>query len=288
MPKLNKILSMKKSAENYINQGRNYFKKFEYAEAMKCYTMALELKPDDDNVYVLRAYCKRRFKDHAGVLEDYSTAIKINPKNILALYERAHCKEKLGDIKGALEDSIKMTKIDPNSILGFSTAGYFYFKNNNEKASKRMRLRAREITPMSSRDFYFRAIDKSSDKKYAEAIKDFTISLEMKLSDACSSLEFRADCKEKMSKYDEAIEDYIKAIELSPDSFFYYNYYYKIAKCKEKLNDFDGALECYSKSIQYDPKYYWAYEKRGKLKIKLGQIEEGNADIQKSIILNKK
>ena len=287
MPKLNKILSMQKLAEKYVDEGRKYFKKFEYAKAMKCYNMALELKPDDDNLYILRAYCKRRFKDHAGALEDFSTAIKINPKNILALNKRASYKEKLGDFNGALKDIIKTIEIDSKSIIGHSLASYYYYRLNNKKEARLMDLKAKDITPMSSMDFSFRAIEKQCDGKFSEALEDFTNSLELGLIDASCSYESRADCKEKMGKYKEAIEDYMRAIELCPHTFFYYYNYYKIAECKENLNDFEGALECYSKSIEYNKTYYRAYEKRGQLKIKLSQIEEGNVDIQKSVLLNK-
>jgi len=275
---------MKKSAEQYIREGWEFKMKGKRKEAIECFTKALELKPHDDNVYALRGFCKYALKEYIEAIHDYSAAIRINPKNSMAYYHRAECKENLGDFKGAVEDCLKMTEIDPNDAFGYSHAAYIYFKLDDEKAERKMRLKSKKITPMTSDDFYHRAIDKKSEKKYSEAIEDLTTAMECHLRGACISAELLGECKEKMGLYNEAIMDYMTAIWINPDDHTNFNYS-RIARCKEILGDLDEALAHYSKAIENSPDYFRTYEERGKLKIKMGRIVEGNADIQKSISL---
>jgi tetratricopeptide (TPR) repeat protein len=278
---------MKKSVEDNIKKGRKFFLQYLYSDAIECFNKAIKLKPNDDNIYILRALCRKKLKDFVGEQEDYSSAIKINSQNKRAYIGRALCREKLKDIKGGLKDSLRVIELDPNSMHGFSIASYFYTLSNNKKASREMDLKARNITPVSAEDYFQYAGYKISEKKYEDAIGYNSTTMEINLHDACLALSDIADCKSNLGKYEEAIKDYLKAIELSPDSSNYYLYYYSIARCNEKYNDFDKALEFYNKSIEYNSSWHLPYRCRGELKIKLGFVEDGNADIQKSALLKK-
>jgi tetratricopeptide (TPR) repeat protein len=275
---------MKKAVEDNFKKGRELYMHHQYAEAMNCYSKAIKLKPSDDNLYFLRGLCKKELKDFAGELEDYSTAININPQNKKAYINRAFCRQKLKDIKGALDDSIKVIEIDPSCMRGFSMASYYYSRNDNKKEGRKTELKATQITPVSAEDYYQYAVYKN---ELTEQIEFTSIAMEMHFHDACSSLVYIADCKTKMGKYEEAMKDYNKAIGLSPDSSRHYLYYYSIARCKERFNYFEEALEFYDKSIEYNSLWFLPVMCRGQLKIKLGRIEEGNADIQKYHLLRK-
>ncbi len=53
---------------------------------------AIELNPDFDEAYLLRAEEKRKLKDFSGAISDFSKAINLNPNNAKAYHERAKIK----------------------------------------------------------------------------------------------------------------------------------------------------------------------------------------------------
>ena len=65
---------------------------------------ALELNPNDSNVYVMRGIMRSELGDNDGALADFEYALKLNPKNSSAYSMRACIKIAQGDLKSANED----------------------------------------------------------------------------------------------------------------------------------------------------------------------------------------
>lgn len=88
-----------------------------------------------------------------------------------------------------------------------------------------------------------------SQKKFPEAIADFSDALKLKANDS-DIIERRAYAEMQMKDYDKALADYTEAIRLKPDEPKYYQVRAYILQTK---NDFKGALADVNKVLQLDP-----------------------------------
>ena len=82
-----------------------------YEDAIEDYTKAIEIDPNNDLSYELRADAKSELRDYQGAINDYSKAIEINPKKVYLYNYRASAKRILGDNEGADKDDRKAEKI---------------------------------------------------------------------------------------------------------------------------------------------------------------------------------
>lgn len=60
-----------------------------YKGAIEDFTQALELTPDDVNLFLNRGFIKSLSGDEEGAVEDYSKSIVYNPKNASAWFNQA-------------------------------------------------------------------------------------------------------------------------------------------------------------------------------------------------------
>jgi tetratricopeptide (TPR) repeat protein len=76
--------------------------------------------------------------------------------------------------------------------------------------------------------------------------------------------------------------DYNQAIKLSPTYAFAYN---DRGIVKEKKGDLEGAIADYTQAIKVNPKYAAAYRNRGDAKRKKGDLDGASADFSRAIKL---
>ncbi|MEZ5924912.1 MAG: tetratricopeptide repeat protein [Hyphomicrobiaceae bacterium] len=83
--------------------------------------------------------------------------------------------------------------------------------------------------------------------------------------------------------YDQAIKDLDEAIQLNPKSASAYNHRGLILR---KKGDLGKAIEDYSMAIQINPVYALAYSNRGHVQEALGKREEAIADFRRALMLD--
>lgn len=223
--------------EENMTPAQKYFKKGElcdgmgrYDDALKYYTKAIELEPDNIKYYEKRAEeyltwaeCDDEYYERA--IEDYTKVIESNPKNLNdMLHNRVECYEAIGEFEKAIDDYTAIIESEYPSwtpcYIGRAQL-YMYTKN------------------------------------YNKAIDDYTKCIE-KYSDKISYIEDRAFCYTQIGDYDNAISDYKKFIEMTEDCYpdAYYNLGYVLYKKGYK----DEAKANYDKACQLNPdadyKYY--------------------------------
>ncbi len=74
------------TAEQFLNKGIECVKKGDYDQAILEYTKALELKPNDANIYNMRGNAYHGKGNYDQAILDFSKAIKLNPSDA-ATYE---------------------------------------------------------------------------------------------------------------------------------------------------------------------------------------------------------
>jgi len=228
-------------AEVYVFKGHTEFITEQYRKAVQTYNKAIELKTTDPDVYINKGTALYKLKDYKGAIEAYNIAIKKQPDNAYAYYTRGSSKAKLDDIKGAISDFDKALGLDPNS----------------DKA------------------LYERGLCKALLKDYEGAVMDL---LQVTRIDPKNYLAFAkiGDCCYELKKYKGATEAYDRALKINPNEKMLYMYR---AASKSALQDHYGAMNDYDRAITLDTGYAAAYFNKGLVEIKIGQKEQGCADL---------
>lgn len=122
-------------------------------EAIKDYTISLELNPNFTHIYFYRGIARRE-NSHKGAIEDFNKAIEIDPNNTSAFHCRGISKEKIKDYEGAMADLKKAIEIetDDNNLI-------VYKKSLNE-FNERMRNKLAGINAVKALDKYTEELKK--------------------------------------------------------------------------------------------------------------------------------
>jgi len=113
----------------------------QYQKAIDEYTKAIELKPDDADIYNNRGYAYDRLGQYQRAIEDYNEAIRLNPGLVLTYNNRGNAYHKLWLYNAAREDYDKAISLKPNDPLAYyNYACMFSLQNDATEACKWLQL----------------------------------------------------------------------------------------------------------------------------------------------------
>ena len=98
-------------------QARHALGKFGLAVAD--YDRTIELQPEHFVAHYNRGLLRSFVGDLNRAIEDFDFVISIEPDNTLAIYNRAQLRQQTGDFKGAIEDYSRLIKDYPNFYYGY-------------------------------------------------------------------------------------------------------------------------------------------------------------------------
>jgi tetratricopeptide (TPR) repeat protein len=110
----------------YIGRGIEYINKSEHDLALSDFTEALRLNPQYPNVYVYRGYTYININNYDRALSDFTEALQLNPQYALAYEARGNAHLKKGDYHSAIADCDAALQIDHNYAHAFCTRGAAY------------------------------------------------------------------------------------------------------------------------------------------------------------------
>ncbi|KAJ3539257.1 hypothetical protein NM688_g6393 [Phlebia brevispora] len=106
-------------AQNFKEQGNDYFKGKRYREAMGFYTQGIDAKPTDPTLHEAllcnRAACNLELKNYGSVLRDCAEAIKINPRSSKAFYRSATALVALDKLEETLDCCDRCLEFDQDN-----------------------------------------------------------------------------------------------------------------------------------------------------------------------------
>mmetsp|Transcript_7330 Transcript_7330/g.12315 ORF Transcript_7330/g.12315 Transcript_7330/m.12315 type:complete len:623 (+) Transcript_7330:67-1935(+) len=94
-------------------RGNGEFKNGNFANAVKCYTKCLGLKPKNYIAFSNRAMAYLKLKEHHKAETDCSCALRIAPDHVKSLLRRASARSQLGKYRAALSDLEAAVALDP-------------------------------------------------------------------------------------------------------------------------------------------------------------------------------
>ncbi|XP_048474165.1 serine/threonine-protein phosphatase 5 [Rhincodon typus] len=101
-------------AEGMKAKANQYFKDKDYDNAIKYYTLAIELNSENAIYYGNRSLAYLRTECYGYALSDATKAVELDKKYIKGYYRRATANMALGKFKAALKDYDTVVKVKPN------------------------------------------------------------------------------------------------------------------------------------------------------------------------------
>ena len=235
-------------SSNYYNRGDVYFDLKEYDKAVEDYSKVIELDPKCDDAYNSRGYCYHELGNHAKAIKDYTKAIELNPEYETAYYNRGDIYDNMGEFQKAINDYTKAIGIDPEFEAAYNNRGLIY-ENIGE---------------------------------YQKAISDYTKAIDID-PEFYTAYNNRGYTYLNMIEYQKALYDLTKAIDIHPQ---YSNPYKHIGTLKYKCEEYEEALDYLNKAIDLRDSYKDAYETRAKVYHALGEHEKAKKDEERAEALS--
>lgn len=245
------IIKIQPTAVSYLRRAsfRGGYQMGDLTGAVEDATKAIELAPNQDEAYRLRAGWRAGLKDNDGALKDYDKAVQVNPSEDNYKNRATFKADILKDFDGALEDATKAIQAFPKDtgLLSFRAK----LKVKAQDVPGALRDMEQYVRMTATASAYW---DRASFKKYElkdlkGAIEDTTKAMELDPAYDwyCRN---RAELKIELNDLDGALEDYSKAIEIKPEAG---NYETRAEFRKNKLSDLYGALQDYAKAYELSP-----------------------------------
>ncbi|TFK73037.1 TPR-like protein [Pluteus cervinus] len=139
-------------AQNFKEQGNEYFKGKRHREALGFYTQGIDAKPTDLTILEIllcnRAACNLELENYGSVLRDCSRAIGINPKSSKAYYRSALALTSLERFAEAIDCCTRCLAFDQNNkaveAINDKATKAKEIKDKKERAKREVIARADE------------------------------------------------------------------------------------------------------------------------------------------------
>ena len=292
----------------HFKQGKQKYYDGDSEGALENFNRAIELTPDDAEIYEFRAKLRVKLENYHAAIEDYNQVIKLNPDDASAYKERAEAKRKLGDHTSAIEDYNQAIKLNPKDAFAYKASADAKQESGDYTGAIEGYNQAIKLNPEDTEAYKERGRARAVLGDDAEAIEDYSQALKLNPKDV-PTYTYRANIKRKLGDYTGAIEDYNQAITKLKDGSFTYTYqtenslttvtttlddssisdiYKDRGWTKRALGDQAGAIEDFTQAIKLKPDDVVAYSLRGMSKSELGDHAGAIADYDKAIQLTPK
>jgi len=265
----------------YYNRATAYSSKEDYDKAIFDFNKSIELKQGYEDAYNNRGIALFKKKEYDKAIDDYSKAIQIKQDFANAYKNRGQVWEAKGDFEKSIADYTKAIELNPQYDL-FVRRGNIKFDQSDYDGAIKDYTKAIDLKPKNENGYYNRANAFSNKGDYDKAISDFNKAIELNpgYADAYSN---RGIVRYNMKDYDKAFDDYSKAIQLKQD---YANAYNNRGTVWEARGDFEKAIEDYTKAIEFDPNHGTAFGNRGLTYYDKGEYQKAITDFEKAIAIN--
>jgi tetratricopeptide (TPR) repeat protein len=106
-----------KDVELLIDRALTYGSSGMYFESLDDLNAAIDLAPDNPDVYAMRAAAYRQLENPDLAEDNINQALKLSPSHPGALLERGYLRRAQGDLKGAREDWLTVIQVMPGTDI---------------------------------------------------------------------------------------------------------------------------------------------------------------------------
>ena len=183
-------------------------------------------------------------EDLTTALKKYTTAIQLKPNNALLYFYRSRVYRLLGESSKALADSSQFIKLAPENAFAYNNRAFNYNPEEYDKAivdyTQATKLDATSVDAYVGRGGIYK-----QQGEYDKALADYDKSIKLEPNNTSVYFE-RAAFHDERKDYDRAIANYTRVINLQPSLPVYENrgrIYFKKREYYKALADFNQAIE---------------------------------------------
>jgi len=259
----------------FNNRGASHLALADYQHALEDLDQALRLAPDNNDALANRGavlFALRRFE---SAIQDYSRAIELSP-NMADLYlRRSECALSLGKLTQAAADLDQAVRLNNSSASALRLRGYVNFLQRKIKSSIADYNEAIRLEPQHAQTLIDRANSYLVIERYDQAIRDYDKALIL-TPNAEPALRNRCLARAAWGReLDLALNDCEAAFAIAPSPMTLS----QRAMVHMRRGDLAEALQDFDLSYSKDPRLTGSLYGRGVARLRLGQNEEGMADI---------
>ncbi len=128
-------LYFQKSFHTLYNRGVIYYLVESYHNAIKDYSEALGIEPENDRAYNNRGACFAELDRYVEALADYTRAIELQPEYVLAYHNRADVNIRTGRLAEAEKDIELAEQLDPDHFYNHVRRGQLAYARRQYQAA---------------------------------------------------------------------------------------------------------------------------------------------------------
>ena len=244
-------------------------------DALKAYSRAIELSPNNTAAFNNRGVAYRRKGKLDLAVKDYNIAIKLNPDDANAYSNRSNVYLEKGEFNRAIDDTNTAIKLNPNCTEAYSNRGAAYGAKGDFDLAIKDCSKAIELNPNCTEAYSNRGNAYLKKGQVDLAIKDCSKAIELN-PDYVGAYINRGNAYMHKQEIDLAIVDYTKAIRLNPRLA---KAYFNRGNAYCQKGKFDLAIGDYNKVTQMDPSFVRVYYCRAFAWLHLQEWEKARTDL---------
>src|SRR5688572_15061063 len=178
---------------------------------------ALDVDPEQSNLFKKRAAEYYRLRNYAQVIADYSSSLALQPDDADAFHLRGIAYEQLGQSERAQEDYQRAIAINPQISDEYIQRGFNFASMGNFRQSIDTFTEAIRLAPDNPDGYFNRGTAFLQEGDFERAIEDFSNVIRLSPQDEAAYYR-RGISNEEAGRQQEAIADYKRFLELSQDA----------------------------------------------------------------------
>lgn len=230
------------------NKGNEFFSKKQYEQALSHYLRAIELNPNDMVYYLNTASCLMelgRFEEGIKYCEE---ALEVGRKHHADFQMIAKALARIGNAYFRMENYKKAIEYYNESLTEHRNREIVQRKMKAEQLLRKQEELA-YLNPELAEEHRQRGNQYFQEKKFPEAIKEYTEAIKRNPSDAKLYVN-RATTYIKLASFPYALKDVEKALELDPK---YVKAYARKGQCHMAMKEYHKSLTAYDTGLKLDP-----------------------------------
>ncbi len=259
-----------KDFRDFYTKGRIFSHLGKYGEAIYHFDKAIDLNPNNINIYLNKGYIYIRLKHPDKAIEVYDKALEIDPNNVDSISFMAKALYNLGSHEKSLDSCKKAIDLDQTNPYSYCVKALILSDNGKTQDALEVCKQAIDLEENDPfpHDTMGNILDSTG--QYEEAIKEFDKALEIDPS-YVDSYYNKGNALASTGQYEEAIKEFDKALEIDPNDV---DCWCNKGNSLHDMGQHEEAIMMYDKALEINPSYEKSYYNKGIVFASMGQHEE--------------
>lgn len=253
----------------------------EHEAAVKAYSRALEIDPQDANILYNRATSYNDLEQYELALSDIRKACQLDPSDALNHFRKGDIEDNLERYSEAIVSYTTSLRINPNFDDAWAYRGYTYYKMKKDELARSDFDQALQKNGDNYLARRWRGQQFYDAEKYQRARQDFDVILKSDPEDF-EVLALRANCHYFLNDSKSAIRDFDACIAHDPKDFSS-RFLRGLIRWESKQARL--ALADFNAYIEAEPKYWAGYYYRALTQLQLGERQLALKDLRVALKL---